>query len=167
MLRYVLQPVRHESFYRKWAGKRNMKGEPWSLSLAFSFSFSFVLGFAPSRIFSSGLGREERVCTSRVPVSSTLVPCLSYPAPLISPPSLPPYFLPSFLLLPPPQPPILTPPQVSVYMREWALARWAEGSKPDLALELPRSSARCARCRRGRSARRRRSALVARLGLRG
>ncbi|KAJ7795058.1 cyclin-like protein [Mycena olivaceomarginata] len=51
MLRYVLQPVRHESFYRKWAGKRNMK--------------------------------------------------------------------------------------VSVYMREWALARWAEGSKPDLALELP------------------------------
>jgi hypothetical protein len=22
-------------------------------------------------------------------------------------------------------------------MREWALARWAEGSKPDLALELP------------------------------
>ncbi|KAJ7325432.1 cyclin-like protein, partial [Mycena albidolilacea] len=51
MLRYVLQPVRHESFYRKWAGKRNMK--------------------------------------------------------------------------------------VSVYMREWALARWAEGSRPDLALELP------------------------------
>ncbi|KAJ7325389.1 hypothetical protein DFH08DRAFT_343387 [Mycena albidolilacea] len=51
MLRYVLQPVRHESFYRKWAGKRNMK--------------------------------------------------------------------------------------VSVYMREWALARWAEGSKPDLALALP------------------------------
>ncbi|KAF7354448.1 MFS domain-containing protein [Mycena venus] len=25
MLRYVLQPIRHESFYRKWAGKQNMK----------------------------------------------------------------------------------------------------------------------------------------------
>ncbi|KAJ7500765.1 cyclin-like protein [Mycena galericulata] len=25
MLRYVLQPMRHESFYKKWAGKRNMK----------------------------------------------------------------------------------------------------------------------------------------------
>ncbi|KAJ7255090.1 cyclin-like protein [Mycena haematopus] len=51
MLRYVLQPVRHESFYRKWAGKKNMKA--------------------------------------------------------------------------------------SVYMREWALARWVEGSRVDLAQELP------------------------------
>ncbi|KAJ6542898.1 cyclin-like protein [Mycena capillaripes] len=51
MLRYVLRPIRHESFYRKWAGKRNMKA--------------------------------------------------------------------------------------SVYMREWALARWEEGTKVDLVAELP------------------------------
>ncbi|KAF7373167.1 MFS domain-containing protein [Mycena sanguinolenta] len=51
MLRYVLKPIVHESFYKKWAGKRNMKA--------------------------------------------------------------------------------------SVYMREWALARWAEGSKVDLVKDLP------------------------------
>ncbi|KAJ7157973.1 g2/mitotic-specific cyclin cdc13 [Mycena crocata] len=51
MLRYILQPIRHDSFYKKYAGKRNMK--------------------------------------------------------------------------------------VSVYMRQWALARWAEGMKPDLVADLP------------------------------
>ncbi|KAJ7072683.1 putative g2/mitotic-specific cyclin cdc13 [Mycena amicta] len=50
MLRYILQPVKHESFYKKYAGKRNLK--------------------------------------------------------------------------------------VSVYMRQWALARWPEGAKVDLGLDL-------------------------------
>ncbi|KAJ7717219.1 nime/cyclinb [Mycena metata] len=51
MLRYVLKPVEHESFYKKWASKRNMK--------------------------------------------------------------------------------------VSVYMRQWALARWDEGTRPNLVKDLP------------------------------
>ncbi|KAJ7753924.1 cyclin-like protein [Mycena maculata] len=51
MLRYVLQPIAHEAFYKKWAGKRNMK--------------------------------------------------------------------------------------VSIYMRHWALARWAEGARVDLRADLP------------------------------
>jgi G2/mitotic-specific cyclin 1/2 len=31
MLQYVLQPIRHENFYKKYAGKRNMKVSPPSL----------------------------------------------------------------------------------------------------------------------------------------
>jgi G2/mitotic-specific cyclin 1/2 len=44
MLRYVLQPVRHESFYRKWAGKRNMKVSLCRCLCRFRFRFRFRSG---------------------------------------------------------------------------------------------------------------------------
>ncbi|KAF7344981.1 hypothetical protein MVEN_01660800 [Mycena venus] len=103
MLRYVLQPIRHESFYRKWAGKRNMKVRPGRVALA---SFSSRFRDAPPTPFP--------------PPQSPSFPSL--PSSLTS------------------SPPILTRPffsQVSVYMREWALSRWDEGAKVDLAAELP------------------------------